>query len=344
MLDLFAPQVERDKMHHNFLTIVEEPYPFARNLIQSWANGFQDRDNKFVKEFQTTFNSSFWELYLFSVFKKYGFLIDFSKDSPDFVITKPYEISVEAVISNNAKNSIPEYERKIDLKNIPNKEEIVRTATIRLANAILYKYKNKYLESYSQKEYVGDKPFILAVAPFEQPFFWEQTNCAINHVLYGLKGFEFRNPNNRIATEVTKCILEPFIEKDNGAEIQLGFFADTQMQEVSAVLFSNVATFGKVRALTKNEDPRNMLFAFSKFNAKDVHPCTGILPKQLYSESLESGLCLYLNPFAKYPLPDDFVKLFPSWCTFDFEMKMPLGDSKDGELLDRMVNVIEIKM
>lgn len=28
--------------------------------------GFEDRDGKFVKEFQTTFNSSFWELYLFA--------------------------------------------------------------------------------------------------------------------------------------------------------------------------------------------------------------------------------------------------------------------------------------
>ena len=113
------------------------------------------------------------------------------------------------------------------------------------------------------------------------------------------------------------------------------------MEEISAVLFSNVATFGKVRALTKDKDPRQMCFSFSKFNANGLRPIEGMLPKQQYHETLESGLQLYLNPFAKYPLPDDFIKLFPSWSYFDFKQKMPFGDSKDGELFNRMVNVIK---
>lgn len=338
MLDLFIPQVDQNKLHHNFIEITKDPQPYARELLKSWTDGFIDRDHKFVKEFQTTFNSSFWELYLFNVFKQYGFQIDFTKAMPDFVITNPYEVCVEAVISNNAFNSKPEYERKPDDK--PQLDEIVRTATIRLANAICYKYNDKFKKTYSKLNYVQGKPFILAVAPFEQPYFWEQTNRSINHVLYGIKGYKFRNPNNKVYTEITECIDEPFIEKDNGSEIQLGFFANKQMEEISAVLFSNVATFGKVRALTKDKDPRQMLFIFSKFNTNGLHPIEGMLPKQQYHETLESGLHLYLNPFAKYPLPDDFIKSFPSWSYFDFEKKMPFGDSKDGELFNRMVNVI----
>lgn len=340
MLDLFTPQVEQDKLHHNFVEITKDPHPYARELLQSWTDGFIDRDNKFVKEFQTTFNSSFWELYLFNVFKQYGFKIDFSKAMPDFVITTPFEVCVEAVVSNNAFNAKPEYERKPE--DNPKLEEIVRTATIRLANAICYKYKDKLKKTYSNLDYVKRKPFILAVAPFEQPCFWEQTSRAINHVLYGIKGYKFKNPNNKVFTEITECINEPFIEKDNGSEIQLGFFANNQMEEISAVLFSNVATFGKVRALTKDKDPRQMLFMFSKFNANGLHPFEGILPKDKYYESLETGLSLYLNSFAKYPLPEDFIKSFPSWSYFDFEQEMPLGNSKDGELLNRMVTVINI--
>ena len=79
MLDLFIPQVDQNKLHHNFIEITKDPQPYARELLKSWTDGFIDRDHKFVKEFQTTFNSSFWELYLFNVFKQYGFQIDFTK-------------------------------------------------------------------------------------------------------------------------------------------------------------------------------------------------------------------------------------------------------------------------
>lgn len=67
MIDLFTLQVSEDKLHYNFKEILNEPQPYVGELLQSWTNGFFDRDNKFVKEFQTTFNSSFWELYLFSL-------------------------------------------------------------------------------------------------------------------------------------------------------------------------------------------------------------------------------------------------------------------------------------
>ena len=338
MLDLFTPQVEQSDLHPNFIAITKDKYPYARELIQSWTEGFVDRDNKLVKEFQTTFNSSFWELYLFAVFKQYGFEIDFTKSSPDFVLTKPYEISIEAVISNNAFDALHEYERNFN--DMPDLDTIVRIATIRLANAITSKYK-KYKKTYSDLNYVKGKPFILAVAPFEQPFFWEQTNRAINHVLYGLKGYKYKNPNNQVFTEITECIYESTIEKDNGSEIELGFFKPNQMNEISAVLFSSAATFGKVRALTKSQDPRQMFFTFNRFNQNGLHPFTGRLPKNVYFENLDSGLCLYLNPYATYPLPEEFCKKFPAWNTFDYNKDMPFGDSRDGEIFNRMVQVME---
>ncbi len=342
MLDLFTPQVEQSKLHHNFVEVTKDPQPYARELLESWTEGFIDRDHKFVKEFQTTFNSSFWELYLFNVFKYYGFEIDFSKSYPDFIVTNPYKICIEAVISNHAFNATPEYERDINPNNIPDLEEIVHTATIRLANAIISKYKDKYLKIYSKEDYVKGKPFILAVAPFEQPYFWEQTSQAIMRVLYGLKGFEYTDPNNKIFSNVTRSIMDPFIEKNNGSEIPLGFFTNNQMEEISAIIFSNVATFGKIRALTKDKDPREMIFSFAKYNEKGFRPIQGRLPKKYYSEKLDSGLAIYLNPFAKNPLTKDFLSHFPTVCTFDYSCNLPMGDSKDGELLKRMVNIINI--
>lgn len=338
MLDLFITTLDESKLHPNFKEIIKEKESYARELLLYWTEGFIDRDKKFVKEFQTTFNSSFWELYLFNIFKEYEFTIDFSHSYPDFILVNPFQLAFEAVISNNANNAAPEYNRKYDFDS-PELAEIVRTATIRLANAIIHKYK-KYKEHYSRLDIIKNKPFVLAVAPFEQPFFWEQTNRAIYRVLYGVEGFEYKDPNNRIAPEVIRCIMNPFIEKDNGSEIPLGFFSDNQMEEISAILFSNVATFGKIRALTKNKDPREMIFFFSRFNKNGFHPEERMLPKAEYEETLDSGLTLYLNPFAKNPLQEDFIKKFPAWNSFDFTSNFPYGDARDGNLINRMVQVI----
>ena len=49
-MDLFTPQIEQDKMHHNFIEMTKEKYPYARDLLTEWADCFIDRDKKFVKE------------------------------------------------------------------------------------------------------------------------------------------------------------------------------------------------------------------------------------------------------------------------------------------------------
>lgn len=67
-----------------------------------------------VKEFQTTFHSSFWEFYLNALFKEAGFSIDYSKNRPDFIITSPTPFYVEAVVSNIKKQGITEDQRTYD--------------------------------------------------------------------------------------------------------------------------------------------------------------------------------------------------------------------------------------
>jgi hypothetical protein len=83
---LFDPIVEPALQHPNFRSLLELRNGFTLDVLNDWANGFVDRDRKFVREFQTTFNSSFWELYVFAVLKKFGLRPDFSKSSPDFCL------------------------------------------------------------------------------------------------------------------------------------------------------------------------------------------------------------------------------------------------------------------
>ena len=61
---LFVSILSSEKLHPNFKYLAQEKEPCLREVLKEWANGFVDRDKKFVTEFQTTFNSSIWELYL----------------------------------------------------------------------------------------------------------------------------------------------------------------------------------------------------------------------------------------------------------------------------------------
>jgi hypothetical protein len=84
-MDLFTPAVDEDKLHKNFARTIGRTGGGVREVLKSWADGFTDRDGKFVREFQTTYNSSFWELYLYAVLKDLGIKVDFTYASPDFV-------------------------------------------------------------------------------------------------------------------------------------------------------------------------------------------------------------------------------------------------------------------
>jgi hypothetical protein len=96
LMDLLTPVVSEEAQHPNFRTISKFANAFNCDVLNEWARGFKDRDGKFVKEFQTTFDSSFWELYLFAVMKQLQLEVDFSFTSPDFVITNHGGINVEA--------------------------------------------------------------------------------------------------------------------------------------------------------------------------------------------------------------------------------------------------------
>src|SRR6266576_6551759 len=109
-MDLFTPCVPADRLHPNFKHVAFEAAAEDRAVLNAWARGFVDRDGKFVEEFQTTFNSSFWELYLFAVLKKYGMQVDFSKARPDFCIPS-LSLNIEATIASSAQGSEPENER-----------------------------------------------------------------------------------------------------------------------------------------------------------------------------------------------------------------------------------------
>jgi len=327
-MELFTPIVEANKLNPNFLKFIQEPDIFAQQVVLEWADGFVDRDNKFILEFQTTFNSSFWELYIFACLKELKLKVDFSYSSPDFVIISPnYFFCIEATTANNAVDSSPEWDENIKRQTFLNQDTkldlnmIVNIATIRLANALISKYK-KYKNNYFNLEQVKNQPFVIAIAPFEQPFFYSQNILAITRVLY--------------ACEHTYEGIKPLesIEKSNGSKIPLGYFTNSQMKEISAVIFTSTATVGKIRALSK--DPTLIVFEVLRYPKKGSLPIPEIFEKKDYHETLLDGLHIFHNPYADIPLAyETFNKPEVVQHSFDVERRMPMDNAKEGALIRR---------
>lgn len=340
-MDLFEPVVEPAHFHPNFTHALNRATQYDRDVLQSWAEGFVDRDGKFIKEFQTTFNSSFWELYLFAALKELGLPVDLRHGAPDFVVGGQSPFCVEAVTASNAATATPEW--MADAKKLEELElePLLDGATLRLANAVSGKYR-KYQDRYAHLGHVADRPFLLALAPFEQPFFWSQNTQAINRVLYTF---------DRIAPEphpVTGEVMDAvtfldYVEKPNGSRVPLGYFARPGMPEISAVLFSNTATWGKVRALSADPNP-NVLFSTLRYAEHAREPEYTVLPRAEYRETLLDGLCVFHNPYASRPLAHTLLDrpgVTQYWLP-DPEFPIPDAKGTDGSLLQRYLLTLPV--
>lgn len=307
-MDLFTLQVDEDKLHPNFKSVTKNDIPSSyvsigmnlekdRKTLESWCEGFPDRDHKFVKEFQTTFNSSFWEMYLYKLFSNYNFSFNWGHNSPDFFLnSNSIDFIVEATSANKANDEKPnEWDKEEPLANILNPKayenyqnnmnEANRYSMIRLSNGILGKHK-KYKSSYSTLEHVKNKPFIIAIAPFEQPFFYYQYSRPIMALLYDIyvdEEIHYKNPKDY---PHPPTVYLNSIKKDNGSEISLGFFNDDSMKEISAIIFSCNALWSKL-----SDKEKTLIFLTKQ----------GIIMERTH-ELVEDGLFIFHNPYARYPL------------------------------------------
>ena len=66
-MNLFDPVITEEKMHPNLRSTMSTGNACNMDVLQYSARDFVDRERKLVEEFQATFNSSFWELYLYAV-------------------------------------------------------------------------------------------------------------------------------------------------------------------------------------------------------------------------------------------------------------------------------------
>ncbi len=367
MLDLFSYVVKDENLHNDFKAIINDEE--IKRVLYEWVDGFKDRDGKFVKEFQTTFNSAFWELYCFAVFKKLNLNINFNYSTPDFVLDKQKcKFNVECVIANNAKDKLEESDYFGKLYDNSSLEEKVHNQTLRILNSIHSK-NEKYKKTYSKFNFVNENPFVLALAPFDQPRVMDVALEAIHMVLYGI------NYDKKNLRELK--VLS--VKKNKNIDLELGIFTNPTYENISAIMFSNVATIGKVRGMSNSSnciffqrrfnkysnkskicinyrlnnsnylEKKEMLFWVKEFvkyanDSFDYRIFTKNNPfsSEGYKETLVDGLHIFINPFSKNKLNDEIINIFINAgikvTTYDIENKEIIDLNKiDGYLIQRFV-------
>jgi hypothetical protein len=127
------------------------------------------------------------------------------------------------------------------------------------------------------------------------------------------------------------------IAKPNGSAIPLGYFTNDGMREISAVLFSSTATFGKLQALNKDEQEKTVMQAL-RFDAKTRGIRQEVNEGRDYRETLLDGLSVYYNPFASHPL-DRTIFGAPEVAHYAFDPKTGTLDCSvpDGALMQRII-------
>jgi hypothetical protein len=306
VLDLFERRndIAQDVLHHKFKLLRNEPLlHLERGVITDWASGFADRDGKLVKEFQTTFHSSLWELYLFAVLKELGLSVDFSKNRPDFIVSGNVEFYMEAVVSEiknggrseSTRNENDTFSMLEPIHKDKNFHCLIDEAITRHSNSILSKHK-KYIKEYIKCDWVKeDTPFVVALGSYDQVNYGREFHYSMMALLYGfrfnLEGQEYVREKNIIKPETT-------------SEIPIGIFEDKNYEEISAIVFSCTVTLGKLTslAISKNSfHPTNFVLNIRH----DIdHPHYKIqVVSQEVPEELTDGLFVFHNPNAKNPLP-----------------------------------------
>ncbi|WP_305846300.1 hypothetical protein [Photobacterium kishitanii] len=325
-LNLFNTIAEENNLNPNYRNLLSDEYKPVRDIITRWASGFEDRDNKFNHEFQTTFNSSFWEVYLYQCIKDLNLSVDFSKASPDFTIISNKDtiytkvVNIEAVTANHAHDTEPEWSNDCDISD---HKKFLDFACIRILNAIKSKH-DKYFKTYAKYDHVKGNPYVIAVAPFEQKNFFMQNNEAIIRVLYG-QGVDCRNGPDEVKV--------PIVMKNDAIPLELGIFTSDKFKEISAIIFSTTATIGK--AIVQSELERNI-------RVSRYHEFEGLLmeikPNKQHFETHLDGLQIHHNPYAEVKLdPNLFSNYEITHYYYDIEKEKIDNQQKSYTIISRNI-------
>lgn len=304
--DLFSENagVQKDIWHPKVKFLTDDTLCREREILKKWTEGLIDRDNKMIREFQTTFHSCFWEFYLYALFCQMGLSLNQSHNRPDFIIQKPYQLYVEAVVANIGKNGVGESQRRLDdflsMASPPYVQkdfyEHLDESITRLSNSILSK-RNKLNDNYRKCEWVRDDvPFAIALSSYDQVNYGREYIYPLMALLYGLY-YDAIDDAFEVRTSIQK--------RGSQAKIPLGIFLDPDYDMISGIIFTCTHTIGKLVSLAISESGplTNKVYNIRHDLNDKKTPYKIQIVDPNNPELLEDGVILLHNPNAKYKIP-----------------------------------------
>ena len=341
MLDIFdSNEVQEERKHDKFKLLRDILVYGEQDVLKSWTEGFIDRDNKIVKEFQTTFHSSFWEFFLNALFKEADFEIDYTKNRPDFIITRPQKMYVEAVVSNIKETGRKEGERNVadTLSMIQpfykqkNFKLNLSEAVTRYSNSIQNKAIKKYSDYKKDKHFDESLPYLIALSGYEQVNYGNNFVFPMMALLYGQV---YNNLTNMYSSDTA-------IEKPNTkSTIPIGIFLDDEYSHISAIIFSCTVTLGKLTSLAISQGYPHPNGVMTIRQDCEPPPYKIQLVSTDSPEYLSDGIFIFHNPLAKHPISTDlFDKTNAINFNYDIDKKMTLRQGNNLPIVSRFNNFV----
>jgi hypothetical protein len=307
-IDLFQtlPDLDEQKLHTKY-KILRDHLALSGEweILRGWCSGFVDRDNKIIKEFQTSFHSALWEIFLHAFLKEAGCEVDYSKNRPDFIVTSPRQIFIEAVVSEVKKDGRKEetrgFEDLLDYGDPLTKsrlfEEIIDEAITRHSNSIRQKL-SKYSNEYAALPWVDENaPFVIALGSYDQLHYGKEFSYSMMPLLYGKRYHPLSNGYYKI---------DHIVKPGTSSPIPVGVFEDASFSNISAIIFSCTVTLGKLTSLAISQGIykglNGVLNVRHDYDAPHF-PCHLVHPNS--PEYLSDGVFVFFNSHAKNPLPRD---------------------------------------
>ncbi|WP_100158543.1 hypothetical protein [Proteus columbae] len=311
-VDFFTPlRGTQDRLDPLFDELINNPMHLsAKNIIEPMMRWHEDADGNFIEQFQTTgFKQRIWELYLFAMLIENDVIIEPREAIPDFICDSFYgrfcieATTVNPTVTRGVVESIPVPSSLAELENIQS-----NYYPIKFGSALFSKLRKEYW----LKETCAGKPLVFAITDCLSPESGKISKVSLAYYLYGYIHEWQHDENSQLQ------ILPRRIDEHRWGDkvIPSGFFNLENSEHISAVIFSNDASFGKFNRM-------GLINGFAPEGTQmrrigtqyDLDP-NATKPLQFdlnvndesYQELWIEGLDVYHNPNALIPLSPSIFK------------------------------------